>query len=542
MALQTYIVYLMHLSEYIAKNLSLPSSLSTVAVAYLIYQVLNAAWNISPFHPLGHIPGPRLAAATYLPEFYYDVIKFGQYTKKIQQFHEIYGPVVRISPNEVHCNDVRFSDEIYPLGGRKRDKPLHQVRGSGAMAHAIFSTTDHDIHRVRRTAIAKFFSRGQVSRLEPKIHKLAQRLCDKILTQGKEPLDIPSAYSCFSIDVISDYCFGQSYGFLDQTSWEPNFRKPIFSLFIPVFAFRFFPFLEPLAIAASGISKHLSEDMGLLIRTLTVDMPASIKKTKADLDAGIAKKEQTVFGSLLESDLPAEEKSVQRLTDEATSLIAAGTETVGWALAATTYYLLSNPEKLQRLREEISQVVDASGQLPPWTTLEKLPYLGAVIYEGLRLSYGVSARTARVATEEDLVYHGEWTANGSNRPTTVSYKIPRGFAIGMSSMIMHHNESVFPESHSFIPERWLDDRMQRNKELERSIFNFSKGTRACVGINLAFCELHVVLAALTMRVFPHMQLYETTEDDVKYDHDLFNPLPKASSKGIRAMIISPRTT
>ncbi|KAE8369703.1 cytochrome P450 [Aspergillus caelatus] len=542
MALQNYIVSLVHHSEYITKNISLTSLLSTLAIAYLIYQVIHAAWNISPFHPLGHIPGPRLAAATYLPEFYYDVIKFGQYTKKIQQFHETYGPIVRISPNEVHCNDVRFADEIYPLGGRKRDKPLHQVRGSGAMAHAIFSTVDHDIHRVRRTAIAKFFSRGQVSRLEPKIHNLAQRLCDKILAQGKDPLDIPSAYSCFSTDVISDYCFGESYGFLDQISWEPNFRKPIFSLFTPVFAFRFFPFLEPLAIAASSMSKHLPEDMGLLIKTLTVDMPESIKKTRADLDAGIKSKEQTVFGSLLESDLPAEEKSVQRLTDEAASLIAAGTETVGWALAVTTYYLLSNPEKLQRLRKEISEVVDTSGQLPSWTTLEKLPYLGAVIYEGLRLSYGVSARTARVATEEDLVYHGEWTAKGSKGPTTVSYRIPRGFAVGMSSMIMHHNENVFPESHTFIPERWLDDQMQRNKELERSIFNFSKGSRACVGINLAFCELHVVLAALTMRVFPHMQLYETTEDDVRYDHDLFNPLPKASSKGIRAVIVSPYAT
>ncbi|GAB1194348.1 hypothetical protein APSETT444_003593 [Aspergillus pseudonomiae] len=78
-----------------------------------------------------------LAAATYLPEFYYDIIKFGQYTKKIQQFHEIYGPIIRISPNEVHCNDVRFADEIYPLGGRKRDKPLHQARDSGAVANIM---------------------------------------------------------------------------------------------------------------------------------------------------------------------------------------------------------------------------------------------------------------------------------------------------------------------------------------------------------------------------------------------------------------------
>lgn len=41
----------------------------------------------------------------------------------------ILGPIVRISPNETHCNDVAFSDEIYAVGGRKRDKPLHQING-----------------------------------------------------------------------------------------------------------------------------------------------------------------------------------------------------------------------------------------------------------------------------------------------------------------------------------------------------------------------------------------------------------------------------
>ena len=100
MAHQDYIVSFVHHSESIANNLSLTSLLSTLTVAYFIYQVLHAVWNISPFHPLGHIPGPRLAAATYLPEFYYDVIKFGQYTKKIQQFHEIYGlPISRLIPD-----------------------------------------------------------------------------------------------------------------------------------------------------------------------------------------------------------------------------------------------------------------------------------------------------------------------------------------------------------------------------------------------------------------------------------------------------------
>jgi hypothetical protein len=58
---------------------------------WLAYQLVRAAWNISPMHPLSRIPGPKLAAATYLPEFYYDVVKFGRYTNQIAKMHEVYG-------------------------------------------------------------------------------------------------------------------------------------------------------------------------------------------------------------------------------------------------------------------------------------------------------------------------------------------------------------------------------------------------------------------------------------------------------------------
>lgn len=58
---------------------------------WIAYKLLLALWNLSPFHPLSHIPGPKLATATYLPEFWYDVVKFGRYTKEIQKMHEVYG-------------------------------------------------------------------------------------------------------------------------------------------------------------------------------------------------------------------------------------------------------------------------------------------------------------------------------------------------------------------------------------------------------------------------------------------------------------------
>ena len=70
---------------------SIAQTLFVLSALWAGYRVLVIAWNISPFHPLYKIPGPRLAAATYLPEFYYDTIKYGRYTKQIQKMHEKYG-------------------------------------------------------------------------------------------------------------------------------------------------------------------------------------------------------------------------------------------------------------------------------------------------------------------------------------------------------------------------------------------------------------------------------------------------------------------
>lgn len=50
------------------------------------------------------------------------------------------------------------------------------------------------------------------------------------------------------------------------------------------------------------------------------------------------------------------------------------------------------------------------------------------------------------------------------------------------------------------------------------------------------CELHLTLAAMTLRVFPRLRLFETTERDVRYDHDTLSPNPVRESKGIRVTV------
>lgn len=66
---------------------------------WIAYQFFKSTYNLF-FHPLKHIPGPKLAAATYFPEFYYDVVKFGRYTNRIKEMHEQYGTMpFAISPS-----------------------------------------------------------------------------------------------------------------------------------------------------------------------------------------------------------------------------------------------------------------------------------------------------------------------------------------------------------------------------------------------------------------------------------------------------------
>jgi len=67
------------------------NALTSVIVVYAGYKVLVALYNISPLHPLSRFPGPKLAAAGYFYEAYYDWMRGGRYTQEIKRMHEKYG-------------------------------------------------------------------------------------------------------------------------------------------------------------------------------------------------------------------------------------------------------------------------------------------------------------------------------------------------------------------------------------------------------------------------------------------------------------------
>ena len=78
---------------------------------------------------------------------------------------------------------------------------------------------------------------------------------------------------------------------------------------------------------------------------------------------------------------------------------------------------------------------------------------------------------------------------------------------------MHRNTEAFPDPDVFDPTRWTDASALR--EREKCLVPFSRGSRACIGQNLALCELYVTLGTL-FRQFDDLAAFDVGPEDMTY--------------------------
>jgi cytochrome P450 len=255
---------------------------------------------------------------------------------------------------------------------------------------------------------------------------------------------------------------------------------------------------------------------------LHIQVQKDFEKTITQLKDGteeIDASHPTLFNEMLNSDLPDSDKTVLRLQQEAQVIIGAAILTTSWAMSVVSFHLANEPRIADRARAELDDAFSDYSSSLEWSQLEILPYLSGIVREGIRLAYGIASRLPRVAHRDGKFR--EWT-------------IPGGTPISMTIVDMNHNESVFPQSFEFRPERWLDRPEYNGNSLDKYFVGFGKGARSCVGMNLALSLLYTTLATLIRRY--DFELFETDESDVRLAHDYFMPMPKLDTKGVRMKV------
>ncbi|KAI8623360.1 cytochrome P450 [Xylariaceae sp. FL1651] len=509
-----------------------------VGVGYLSYLIL---WRCF-LSPLAKLPGPKLAALTYWYECYYDpdIVQPAQYAFKIKRLHDYYGPVVRIGPNDVSISDPEFIDTIYAPGpGHRRDKNAKHSQSLG-ISSSIGGSITHDLHRNRREALNPFFSQQRIHRLDPDLASKAAQIED-IFANAKasgQVLNLSDLYFAFCNDVVHKYCFGNDPNLLGDLQLASARRNNVVSVLGSVkIMFHF-----------SWVRKLLEKLPGG--RTGAHGMMIFRRRIRAQIDEVLAGRSSSdnsssIFTHLYEStELPAAEKSAQRLEDEAVLMTMAGTYSPTLSLVVAHYHLLTHSDIMAKLRTELG----SRGFTIPTAVaeLERLPYLSAITQEAHRLTFGLTGRNARVCPDEPLTYKDKERGN--------TYTFPPGTSLSVSTLVIHTDESLFPNPWTFDPDRWISatdspdatdvyptkEHVERHDEMSlliarrrRSMLSFMRGPRICIGRHLANAE---IAALLCVMVRWNLELFETNEDDVTFKHDYHVMCPKLGSKGVRVRV------
>ncbi|ROW10899.1 hypothetical protein VPNG_05365 [Cytospora leucostoma] len=454
-------------------------------------------------HPLARFPGPRLAAISRWYEAYYDLVKGGQYTREIVEMHEKYGPIIRISPHELHVMDPAFFEKLYRQEGHW-DKPAWNYDAFGAKSSTIFCT-GHAIHKVRRHAIASFFSKAKVAARQELIRRNVDKLCGRISELASGTIfNLGAATSAYTRDTANEFIVWKQYNELDEREFGVTLSH---------------------ASQGGGImwrtTKHIRW-FGPTLRSIPIDwvMKLADDGTKAflrylqqseqdtrDTLTAIASPspsevtQSTMAYDIINSNLPPAEKTFDRIFEEIATVTGAAFETTASTLRLIIFHVFSNKHILERLRTEIRAATAKSTGPLRLQTLEQLPYLTAVLMEGLRLSPGVASRTPRIS-DEDLWY-GDW-------------RIPAGTPVGMTVLLMHTDKALYPEPMRFDPERWME---ANRKTGEKTFAPFSRGTRTCLGMYLAWAEMYLLLAALVQKL--DFEFPDATAADFECENDRF---------------------
>ncbi|KAK8069501.1 isotrichodermin C-15 hydroxylase [Apiospora phragmitis] len=468
------------MDEFIQTFGQLPSSRApllalAVPVTVLLWAVGKAVYNVY-FHPLASYPGPLLARATRLYHAYYDIK--GVSIWKVKDWHEKYGPIVRIAPDELSYTDSRAWPAIYGFPNRdgtgnfEKDPQWWNKAPSG-----ILSIVDADDagHRFMRRLQSPAFSDKALRAQERVIRGYIDLLIQKLHGQASDPdtaaaVDLTAWYNFTTFDIIGDLAFGEPFHCLRDAVWH-WWIDAVFDLFQDGVFMR----------AARRFSQPLPGILAWLF------VPKKLVKNRMDqfmftVERVNSRLQLTTDGpDFLSYILNAEGEKAMSMEETYVCtqvLIVAGSETTATALTGATYLLLENPEKLERLTAEIQTRFESETDITIQTTAE-LPYLNAVVQESLRL-----------CPPGPAVFPSSGAAGGQGSLWPVRPRRLHGWGSPA------RGRSVEPQlcgSRVVHPERWLGD-PRFEKDDKAACQPFSYGPRNCIGKNLAMAEIKTILS------------------------------------------------
>ncbi|EPQ55060.1 cytochrome P450 [Gloeophyllum trabeum ATCC 11539] len=440
------------------------------------------------FSPLRHLPGPFISRVTSLQ------LMYNEFTANrrlyVHGLHKLHGPVIRLGPNEVAFATAEAAKQIYSVGGSGYEKPRFYhlfAHFDGQMN--MFSSIYRAEHAERRKRIADRFTKTWVT--QPQILAIVEEhsraFVSKMahLTAVRNSVDVYRYLHAYALDSVTHYLFhpygthsidgGEDMRQVEELCYHDTIKERYTEVYFP----RLYKLFD---IWVKAFRPKKGPQSGYVLDHVRRTC------TKSGVD------ESTIlfkYQNMKEAIPPLE------IASEIMDQLIAGIDTTGDALCFLMWHL-SLPESAsiqQRLRAELLESTSAP--------IDDLPYLDAVVQEGLRVYGPAPMSFPRVVPDDGRVLEG--------------YFLPGGTIVSSQPWTLHRfDTATFPDPEAFIPERWLDE--EGKAERNRLFFAFAAGGRGCIGKNLAVLEMKMLLkevySAYKTKVAPDMTASMEISDQI----------------------------
>ncbi|KAK8022078.1 cytochrome P450 [Apiospora rasikravindrae] len=438
-------------------GLGLPNLALLAVVSVIAYYAAWLAYNLF-LHPLRRFPGPLLHRASNLPRAYYMVT--GQLGLKVADLHRTYGSVVRVAPEELAFADPQAWKDIY--GHRAPGEPEFPKDGKFYRPIADMPENIRAQH-----AGAGAHHRGYVDLL---VHKLREA-CD---TSGpaRQPttVNMREWLNWCTFDVIGDLGFGSPFGCLESGSYHPWVRRITETI-------RFGGVVSALmGIGCGGLVQAISRYGGMKSRD--EHQKLTREKLLQRIELGAEGRPDFIEGLIRKKDELG--MDLLQLQMNASLLIVAGSETTATLLSGATFLLLTNPEALDKLTNEVRSTFADDADIT-LSSVGSLSYMLACLNESLRRYPPVVIGLPR------SVPPGGGQIAG--------HSVPPGTRVAVWHYAISHDPQLWTDPMGFHPERFLGDPRFAGDVLD-AMQPFSLGPRNCIGKNLAYAEMRLILAKI----------------------------------------------
>ncbi|KAI1082349.1 BcABA1, cytochrome P450 monooxygenase [Whalleya microplaca] len=443
-------------------------SLASLVTWYVVSSFIS-------WYRLSHVKGPFLASFSWL--WLFRVSYSGTYAQVTRDLSKKYGHLVRVGPNMLLTDEPEVIRKMASTQSKAWKDSWYEATRWDPYHKIMFNLLDPESHDKIKAKISRAYNGREVDALEAGVNAQMESLMGLIrrkylMSQGYRPLEFAQMTSFFTLDVITKLTQGKPMGFLSNDSDMHDFLK-IERVHVPyivatadipwIRSIMYSPLCLRLISAKPTDSKGLGKFLGI-IRDLTIERfkPA-------------AQDHKDILGSFIRNGLGQPDCYAELMF-----ALTAGSET------SASFYLITSPLLYQKLKGIIAQTIREGKASSPITFDEarNIPYLRALVYEGLRIRPPAQALFPKVVPPEGDVIDGKF--------------IPGGTPVAMNFGAMTRSTAQFgSDADEFRPERFTEADPTSRAEMERVVeLVFGYGRWMCAGKPVAFLELHKVFFEL----------------------------------------------